>query len=380
MKHIHIDNKNSDIEVLRAYAIAITVVAHLNILVPQWYGVTSYFWLGGGVDLFFCISGFLITGTLMRKSQSHGFINFSASFLVKRAFRLWPAAILWATATLAISQTFNVETSFGPRDMVFQSWIFGVLHIENFHIFMIGNAEHPTPIWHYWSLSLEEQFYILLPIAIYFVKDKRFLIIPIVAFAVYQTTAIRPWGTIWWFIRSDALLYGVTIAILWHYHAAQMRKLLNASNRPLLIAIFIALLPLPVLLSKTSWSPYYMGFVSVSASALVLLSSANINMIGIAPKLRKLALYIGSRSYSIYLIHDPVLATTRELIIKLNISNLQSHTSTFLALIFALAATVALSEFSFRAIETPLRFIGNKISESWALKNRGAGQPATDNT
>lgn len=380
MKHIHLDTKNSDIEVLRAYAIAITVVAHLNILVPQWYGITSYFWLGGGVDLFFCISGFLIAGTLMKKSQSLGFINFSASFLVKRAFRLWPAAILWATATLAISQTFNVEASFGPRDMVMQSWIFGVLNIENFHIFTIGNAEHPTPIWHYWSLSLEEQFYILLPIAMFFVKDKRFLILPILAFAAYQTTTIRPWGTIWWFIRSDALLYGVTIAILWHYHAIQMRKLLNINSRSLLTVIFIAILPLPVLLSKSSWSPYYMGLVSASASALVLISSANINMIGIAPRFRKLALYIGSRSYSIYLIHDPVLATTREVIIKLNLSTLQSPTSTALALLVALTATMALSEFSFRAIETPLRVVGNKISESWALKSRVAGQPTPDNS
>lgn len=378
MTHMRIDNKNSDIEALRAYAIAITVFAHLNILVPQWYGITSYFWLGGGVDLFFCISGFLIAGTLMRKQQGNGFFKYSTSFLIKRAFRLWPAAMLWATATLIISEAFSVERSFGPRDMVMQSWIFGILNIENFHIWMIENAVHPTPIWHYWSLSLEEQFYLLLPIAIYFVKDKRYLIIPIMAFALYQTATIRPWGTIWWFTRSDAILYGVIIAILWHYYSEQMRAILNLKNKIVLTTAFIILLPLPVLLSKISWSPYYMGLVSVSASALIFIASANINILGSIKPFHKIALYVGSRSYSIYLIHNPVLAITREIILKLDISSLQSHSSTLLALFAALIATAALAEFSYRVIETPLRIIGNRIAESGSEKAGTAGRAAPD--
>ena len=362
MTHVPIDNKNTDIEVLRAYAIAITVIAHLNILIPQWYGVTAYFWLGGGVDLFFCISGFLIAGTLMRSSQSIGFVRYASSFLVKRAFRLWPAAILWATVTLFISESFDVARTFGPQDLVLQSWIYGILNIENIHIWMIGNAEHPTPIWHYWSLSLEEQFYLLLPATLYFVKDKRFLIAPILAFALYQTLTIRPWGTIWWFTRSDALLYGVTIAILWQYYPDQIRNFFIGRRKSSLTTLMVILLPLPVLLSKTSWSPYYMGLVSISATSLILLASANLSLLGRQGKLHAAAMYIGSRSYSIYLIHNPVFAITRELILQLEISELQSKGSTLMALIAAMTATIMISEFSYRLIETPLRIYGARLS------------------
>ena len=57
----HRADLNIDIEALRAAAVTVTVIAHLGTLIPSWLTPLGFFWLGGGVDLFFCISGFLIT-------------------------------------------------------------------------------------------------------------------------------------------------------------------------------------------------------------------------------------------------------------------------------------------------------------------------------
>jgi len=100
---------------------------------------------------------------------------------------LWPAALFWSTVVLAISFFFNVERSFGGRELVLSSWFFGVLNVENLYIYVCANQSPPcggTPLWHYWSLSLEERFYVLLPFVLFFTRQRKLLIWPCLIIAI----------------------------------------------------------------------------------------------------------------------------------------------------------------------------------------------------
>jgi peptidoglycan/LPS O-acetylase OafA/YrhL len=355
--------KNLDIEVLRAYAIVITFVAHLGLLNPAWYKWTTYFWLGGGVDLFFCISGFLITSSLMNAiNKQNGFLPFAGSFWTRRLFRLWPAAILWATITLVISLYFEVSRTFGSQENMINSWIFGMLNIQNLYIWVVGDSANSTPLWHYWSLSLEEQFYIILPIVLFLSPNRRILIIPVLAAAVYQSTQIRPWGTLLWFIRSDALLYGTFIALIWHYYPQRIAPIFSSKNKKFLQIALLVCAPLPIITAKISWSPYYMGLVAITSSMVILLCSANMNLTGTNSRWRTLAIYIGSRSYSIYLVHNPIFAIVREAFMKSGYTDLTLETDRIVAAITAFLLTGIFAEISYRIVETPLRNYGARLS------------------
>lgn len=357
---------NLDIQALRAYAITITIVAHLGFIIPSWTKWTSYFWLGGGVDLFFALSGFLIVGQLLSLADNRdSFRSFARSFWIKRIFRLWPSSIFWGCLVLLISASVTVR-SFG-RD-TFLSWLFGILNVENFYIstcVQMTSPCMPAPLWHYWTLSLEEQFYFVVPFAIFFVRNRVVLLVCFLIAAVVQSFTVRQWGYLLWFVRSDALLYGSSIAIIWHLWPTTMKKLFDRvppiAARCALVVFCAAL----VVGSRVEISQYFMGIVSISAGLIILLASADRDMI---PRWRFLA-YVGSRSYSIYVLHFPVFLIFNE------IASPTSKASEVMLVALSLAASFAASEFSYRFIETPLRDFGRGVA-GFAISSEQVGGEA----
>lgn len=247
---------------------------------------------------------------------------------------------------------------------MFHSWIFGMLNIQNLYIWTVADTPSVTPLWHYWSLSLEEQFYVILPIILFLTPNRKLLIIPVLIAAVYQSVQIRPWGSLLWFIRSDALLYGALIALIWHYYPQRMAMLFSNNKKTLLQVALLICIPLPIITARISWSPYFMGFVAMTSSLVVLLCSASMNLTGANGTFRKLAIYIGSRSYSIYLIHYPMFGVVREAFLKSGYTDLTQEADMIVAVVTALILTCLLAEFSYRKIETPLRTYGARLSKT----------------
>lgn len=147
----------SDIEGLRAVAVSLVVLAHIN--VP--------FVAGGyiGVDVFFVISGFLITSLLLREIGRNGRINL-AKFYARRALRLLPAAVTVLIATVVAAWLWL------PRTRLFEvgaDATAAALNVINIRLAVEGtdymNADQPpSPLQHYWSLAVEEQFYLVWPL------------------------------------------------------------------------------------------------------------------------------------------------------------------------------------------------------------------------
>ncbi len=152
---------SQEIQALRALAVLLVVVFHL------WPNRLT----GGfvGVDVFFTISGFLITGHLLREAGT-GRIRLSA-FWARRVRRLLPAAFLVLVVSLGGTLLFmpsrvwkETATQIGASALGIQNWVLAGNSVDYF-----GKTNQPTLVQHYWSLSLEEQFYLFWPIALFLV-------------------------------------------------------------------------------------------------------------------------------------------------------------------------------------------------------------------
>ena len=148
-----------DIEGLRAIAVLMVLAFHLR--VP---GAGGGF---AGVDVFFVISGFLITGLLVREIRATGRVDL-LRFYARRARRLLPAALLVVLLTFVVGQ-WVLPGSEQPRlahdslgaTFYVVNWVFAARSVD-----YLAEDAAASPLQHYWSLSVEEQFYILWPLLI----------------------------------------------------------------------------------------------------------------------------------------------------------------------------------------------------------------------
>ena len=161
MKAVH---KNQDIEALRAVAVIFTVLCHLIDLVTwkgDWTALFPKINYWGGVDLFFCISGFVIAGSLIRQQRPGSFRDFAVPFYIRRIFRIWPPALFWLGVSLLATIVFNSSLAFGHFKSVLGDATAAALQVANFYYMSCTGDCGKEAV--YWSLSLEEQFYLIFP-------------------------------------------------------------------------------------------------------------------------------------------------------------------------------------------------------------------------
>jgi peptidoglycan/LPS O-acetylase OafA/YrhL len=157
--------KNPEIEALRGIAILFVLFAHLGALLFKPVGLSSedyvsvrnWFQPGTGVDLFFCISGFVITQSIFRHGRASSFLAFALPFWLRRFWRLAPTVWLWAAIGLAtVAWRVPEYLTSSSIDMLAT-----IAQVQNFRVFDCMNHSVPPSCGAfvlYWSLSLEEQF------------------------------------------------------------------------------------------------------------------------------------------------------------------------------------------------------------------------------
>ena len=297
----------SDIEGLRAIAVLLVLLYHADLL-----GVSGGFI---GVDVFFVLSGFLITSLLLRELATTGTVSLS-NFWARRARRLLPASGLVLVATLLFSRIAldGLSQAELARD-AFAACAF----VANIRFYAVGtdyltSQLPPSPLLHFWSLAVEEQFYFVWPgLLMLLVRrmriSRRGLAIVLgamwaVSFAVcvWFTAHDQPWAFFMLPARTWELLTGAGLAFV---GGALVR--LPKHQRALLG--WIGLIVVIVSAVAFDGSMRFPGWI---AAIPVLATAAIINAGGVAAGpvrvLRATPLqWVGARSYAIYLWHFPIL-------------------------------------------------------------------------
>lgn len=293
----------ADIEGLRGVAVALVVLFHAGLGAP-----------GGfiGVDVFFVVSGYLITGLLVREAGRSGTISF-VNFYARRVRRLLPAATVVILATLAASFVLV-----GPLDQptVMRDGAASALSVANIRFALAeGNyfatIGQPSPFLHFWSLSVEEQFYLVWPALLFLAARGGRLRIG----AVLLTVLVGSFAL-------NVLLTGFDSA--WAFYSLPTRAwqlalggLLvlvgTASARPARIAGGVAawlglagLLVAAVLIDDRTPYPGVASLVPAVAAALLIATGGvrwGAGRLLAMPPLR----FLGRISYSLYLWHWPIL-------------------------------------------------------------------------
>ncbi|HEX6887616.1 MAG TPA: acyltransferase family protein [Candidatus Nanopelagicales bacterium] len=364
---------------VRAVAVIAVVLYHADVA-----------WLPGGflgVDVFFVLSGFLITSLLLVEFERTGRLDYK-EFYLRRARRLLPAlfAMLAVTAVLVATVAYDGAAAFRrdvPGAMLYYSnWLSIVTDTSYFEF--IGR---PPMLKHLWSLAVEEQFYLVWPtVALLAFRWRGARMVGLVALggAVLSTIAMTLGSVLGdmpgagdpsrLYFGTDThamgVLVGAALAVVWRpgrtapVLAPQARAVITGAG----VAALVLLVACFVLIGEYSTFLYRGGFLLVAAISAVLVAACAHRGVPFGRWLGMRPMrWIGQRSYGIYLWHWPLFLVTRPSV-DLPVDG---------AAAFAIRITLLLgiAELSYRYVEMPVR--RGALGRAW-LRLREQGLPRPD--
>lgn len=309
-----------------------------------------------GVDVFFVLSGLLITRLLMAEHRSTGRIDPTA-FYARRAFRILPPLLL----CLAIALPLRSDPP-GERMLVAAA---AIGFVSNFvDAARLGNL---APLW---SLAIEEQFYLAWPLIFILGIKRDWRLAAMIALAgilgsilVRAALAARGWhyGDIYMFTpaRLDSIMTGCLLAITGPVIVERLRGMMVPVAWAGIIAVLLALVFAP-LSETTLFPPAFTAFAFAAGALIIALPELPPGALLRSAFANRPAVYLGQRSYGLYLYHYPIFKFAEHF-------RVPHDTANFLLIFSAeIAAAILVAELSWRFVERP----------ALALKRRFAWQPA----
>lgn len=351
----NINHFRPDVEGMRAIAVLMVLLYHAGIG-----------WASGGfagVDVFFVISGFLITGLLVKELERDGRISL-LNFYARRAKRLFPAAatVIVATAVLAwltLPVTRWRETG---GDLIASSFYFINWRLAHRSVDYLAEDAVPSFAQHFWSLAVEEQYYIIWPILLVlafwllhrFLKTRTLLwallglvAIPSLLYSVYLTQADPGPAYFVTTTRMWELAIGGAVALgagYWQRLSSETARLAGWLGLLMVVASLL-------FVSNTTPWPGYAAALPTLGTALMIIGgyrageSGPIGLLGLRP-----LVWLGGISYSLYLWHWPLIEATKAW---------QGHTVLPVPLALSvIAVSIVMAWLTWKFIENPIRFSG----------------------
>ncbi len=365
---------------LRAVAVVAVMVYHAN---PAWLH-------GGflGVEVFFVISGYLITLLLMAEREQTGAIDL-VGFWGRRARRLLPALYLMMFLVLSYSALFKASVLGKLRGDLIAS----LAYVMNWYQVWVGQGYTASndfvPLRHLWSLAVEEQFYLVWPLVMMLLLRRggtrrlamtaRWLVIAALAITV-AVAVLHHGGTIgecsvtpdaYWSLggrciakadalylstitRASGLLLGAAFAMVWRPRAIMRSALRERSGLLDVVAlaglaILAAMCWFVHVVTPAGADPWLFrgGFLVTDVATLALIAAVTHRrtltgrVLGARP-----LVWAGTRSYGLYLYHWPIYQIIRKV---------AGNSLTLTQFAIAMVTTAALTEASYRFVETPIR-------------------------
>jgi peptidoglycan/LPS O-acetylase OafA/YrhL len=296
-----------DVEGLRAAAVVLVVLFHAGV---SWFP-------GGyvGVDTFFVISGFLITGLLLREHEQKGKVSIKG-FYARRTRRILPAAILVIILTVLASYFIQNFIQFAKvaQDGRWTALFAGNIHFAHAGAGYFQKSQAPSPLEHFWSLAVEEQFYLVWPALVLFVSllfrhiPLRWRVMGIAAAAtaasfawsVIQTGSSPAWAYFSPFTRAWELGIGAVMATL----VPQLARLPKHVGSALAYAGLTAIMVSAVWYTSSTPFPGKAALLPVLGAVAVIAGGASgtgaTHLLGLRP-----VRSVGRVLFGWYLLHYP---------------------------------------------------------------------------
>ena len=327
-----------EIQGLRAFAVLAVITNHLFAdLLP-----------GGflGVDIFFLLSGYLITAQLIELSSDGRMSSNLLKFYARRIRRILPSALLviWVTIALAYRYLGPVIGNETLRDGRWATLFFANSHFNSLKVDYFEQGKSMPLLQHYWSLAVEEQFYLVWPVVLLLValifkkRTSGFLLATLTLLTIFSFSSI--------FIIEKTLTYFATQTRIWELSIGALVAILGARAWPK-IAQWSAVLILFGSFFVVDSKDQVPGVIVLPAllATVVLLNVTDKNLLLVLGN--RVMHYLGDISFVLYLWHWPVIELHRQL----SFTDLSVVDSISLLLI-----TFALAVISHHLFENPIRY------------------------
>lgn len=346
--------RNIDLDFLRGIAILSVIGLHLQLPETHYQALNMllepFKLMGGrGVDLFFALSGFLVGGLLLKEYRDTGAVN-GLRFLVRRAFKIWPAYYVFVL--------FNAVARHHPLNTFL---VANLLHVQNY----LGSSLAQT-----WSLAIEEHFYIFLSLILVWAARKKLSpvrILQVLGALCVLALVLRTNDAIHGRLgpafnhtqnRMDSLLYGVMLATI-YWMLPETFAALTRRKWPL-IAGSLLLLVLMCVMPAYPVFDHSIGYTLVSIGMVVFVSLVFVHASAFHTWLPyRVIAWIGLYSYGIYLWHSVVRQPSKILLARLHITSDPGAWAT--SAVFQVVTSIVLGYLMSRIVEFPFLYLRDRI-------------------
>ena len=349
------------LDAVRGLAILLVMMHNVSLKYPVLHSqqLFSNGWMG--VDLFFVLSGFLITGILVETKESQGYFK---NFYVRRCLRIWPLYYSLIFFMFVIVRFLSASEFHTVVQQSSPWWAFP-LFLQNFLIPISTNAAGPLGVT--WSLAIEEQFYVIWPLLVRFCSSKQLRRVAVAEICIspvlrYYLSLHHVYLYTNVFCRLDGLMAGALLALL-----VRSDNFVPSKFLPRAWTLFFIAAPLAVVTEAVHARWLVFSFTAIASVSFVYLALFCDHKWFRAVMTNQFLIYTGTVSYGLYLLHKIPFGVVQTL-------HLDQHPP--LALLIILVMSYALAALSWNLLEKPFLNLKRFFASNALRRNRASGATA----
>jgi len=356
-------NKFETFDALRFFAFFKVFIFHIPILS---FPIFNFIKNGGGIAVcfFFSLSGFLITYLILEEKKNTGKMNLYY-FFSRRTLRIWPLyyiMLLFAFLTPSILSLISINS---VGDGYKPDWIMSIFFLENYKMILTDSFPNVSPLGVMWSLCIEEHFYLIWGIALFFIPLRKTYVLILLSIIIAHLSRyifyLNGWSFLDIFTNLDYFAYGAIPAVLFSLFKDNTIEFISEISDLIKISVLVIALFIVLILSNIHFSykeliqPSILGLTFCSVIFLIIFQNEKFKLGS-----KNIFSMLGVFTYSLYLTHTVIINLFVKILEKIGLS-LASPIVALLFIVVTFSITVAASMLSYYLIEKPFLNLKNKF-------------------